>query len=276
MRYMIMEKRNTMYLHVMVMIGLLILRFPFIIFTSIFPTVISNNISLSIFTDGTYILTAILIFLEKNRLQKFNINLFAIIIFILFPMIKPIIYVVTADYVPWKMIPFSKVQILVSIILCLTILKSHTEIKRENLVYYVKWSIISVLIGIFTAIALGYFYKPFVTRGEIHASVPIFIFNFITQLTNAAISEEPLFRGFIWGYLDGAGWKSIWIWLFQAIIFSIGHIYYLPKYPVFFIGTFIGALIFGAIAWRSKSIGTSIVVHGTVNSLLDLINHFTW
>jgi hypothetical protein len=38
----------------------------------------------------------------------------------------------------------------------------------------------------------------------------------LSQMTNAAVFEEPLFRSFLWGHLQIAGWKNGWIWLFQA------------------------------------------------------------
>jgi len=50
---------------------------------------------------------------------------------------------------------------------------------------------------------------------------------FMAQLCNAATLEEPLFRGFLWGYLRLQGWNEKWIWLFQALLFWVGHIYYL-------------------------------------------------
>lgn len=88
--------------------------------------------------------------------------------------------------------------------------------------------------------------------------------------------EEPLFRGFIWGYLEKRSWNQIWIWLLQAGIFCIGHIYYLPQNPVFFAGTFVGALILGLLVWRSKSIGTRMIAHAMTNTLGNLIMQSTW
>jgi membrane protease YdiL (CAAX protease family) len=92
--------------------------------------------------------------------------------------------------------------------------------------------------------------------------------NFFYQLGYAAVTEEPLFRAFLWGYLHKASWKTIWIWLFQAGLFMAGHIYYITRLPIsfwFIVPT--GGLILGALVWRSKTISSSLAAHATVNAL---------
>jgi membrane protease YdiL (CAAX protease family) len=259
-----------------VFVGLLILRFPLIIIPSTVKTNLPSELISSIYRNGTYLLTAILILLEKDKLAQFKINVFAITIFLLAPVLKPIIYITAEKRIPFGNLDFSWIQIIISILLCLYLIFSHTGIQKDKLKYYVKWTVISILAGVITAVGVGLIYSNFTSRSSMHPSVLIFIVLFITQLTNAAVCEEPLFRGFMWGYLEKRGWKQMWIWLFQAGVFCLGHVYYLPQYPVFFIGTFVAALILGLLVWRSKSIGSSMIAHGIVNSLGDLIMHFTW
>lgn len=63
-------------------------------------------------------------------------------------------------------------------------------------------------------------------------------------------------------------WKDGWICIFQAGLFAIGHIYYLNKAAIsFWLLVLISALVFGFVAWRSRSIVTSMAAHGTMNSL---------
>lgn len=270
------RKKFTLLSTTFLVIGLLILRYPFVILTREIPTLIPNNIARDIFTDGTYLLTAMLLLIEKNRLEQYNINILALIIFISSPIIKPIMFSVTAKYTPFKVLQFSWLQIIVGIILCFIFISSNTKIRKGNFKYHIKWLSLSIITGIVLGLVEGFIYIPFSIRGNIRASFAIFILNFIVQLTNAAICEEPLFRGFIWGYLENKGWNWTRVWLFQAVIFSIAHVYYLPKSPVFFIGTFISALVFGLLVRRSKSIGTSMITHGILNSLGDMITHFSW
>jgi membrane protease YdiL (CAAX protease family) len=90
---------------------------------------------------------------------------------------------------------------------------------------------------------------------------------FLYQLGYAAVTEEPLFRGFLWGYLRNLGWREVWIWLFQAGLFWLSHFYYFSRMPISFWLVPIGALILGALAWRSRSIATSMAAHAAMNGL---------
>ncbi|WP_398443312.1 type II CAAX prenyl endopeptidase Rce1 family protein [Sedimentibacter sp.] len=44
----------------------------------------------------------------------------------------------------------------------------------------------------------------------------------------------------------------------------------------FFIIVPVSALILGLVAWRSKSIGTSMIVHALINSMANIVANFTW
>lgn len=96
----------------------------------------------------------------------------------------------------------------------------------------------------------------------------------VIQMVLAGALEEPLFRGFLWGALRRSRWKDGWICLFQASLFCLGHIYYIPlKLYWSFALTFIGAVVFGILAWRSRSIATSIAAHGFDNGWADIFSH---
>lgn len=261
---------------ILVFVGLLILRFPLLIVPKFIPVnITSDRISL-LFENGTYLLTAILILLVKDRLSQYKFNVFAIAIFILAPIIKPIVYLSVQKNISLDNVQYSRFQIIVSIILCLFLVISHAKLHNNNLGYYIKWILLAIVVGTLTGVGIGLLYSYFQERSQIHVSFYYLIFCFITQLTNAAILEEPLFRGFLWGILEARGWKQVWIWLLQAGLFCIGHTYYLPQYPVFFIGTFVTGLIFGFLVWKSKSVGTSMIAHGLTNSVADLVMHFVW
>jgi membrane protease YdiL (CAAX protease family) len=97
----------------------------------------------------------------------------------------------------------------------------------------------------------------------------------ILQIANAAVFEEPFFRGFLWGGLRRAGWKNAWILLFQTALFMLGHLYYYGTAPLsFWIIVPLGGLIFGLLAWRSRSIGTSMAAHGFLNAVGQMIAYY--
>ena len=87
------------------------------------------------------------------------------------------------------------------------------------------------------------------------------------QLGYAAVSEEPLFRAFLWGALRKAGWKDGWICLFQAALFALGHLHLLllPQAVLNLSIVFAFAFAAGWLAWRSRTIATSMAFHALWN-----------
>ena len=267
-------KRVLNCIFILAFVGLLILRFPLLILPKFITIGISGEMVTLLFQDGTYVLTALMILLVKDRLANYKFNLLALVIFIMAPLLNAFVNIAFGKRLFYNNIQYSKFQIAVSIILCIVLIASHAKVHKEGWLYYVKWILASVVIGVLLGIAIGLIYSHFQTRSQSHASGLLVIFCFATQLANAAALEEPIFRGFLWGCLESKGWKQVWIWLLQAVLFCAGHAYYLPENPVFFVGTFVTALIFGLLVWKSRSVGTSMIVHGFGNSIADIVMHY--
>ena len=95
--------------------------------------------------------------------------------------------------------------------------------------------------------------------------------NLVYHLGFAPINEEPLFRGFLWGYLRQLPWKESWILFFQAFLFTSAHVYYATQFPLrFWILIPLAGLLFGLLTWRSRSISPTILAHGLVNGSVYL------
>jgi membrane protease YdiL (CAAX protease family) len=88
---------------------------------------------------------------------------------------------------------------------------------------------------------------------------------------SAAVSEEPLFRGILWGFLKNKGMKDLWICVIQAALFWAGHIYYIGTGVNFWIVHPLAALVLGLIVWKSKSITHSMVLHSSMNTFMDYL-----
>ena len=96
--------------------------------------------------------------------------------------------------------------------------------------------------------------------------------NLLYHLSFAPINEEPLFRGFLWGYLRQFKWRESLIWLFQAVLFTSAHIYLAAQFPeMFWILISVVGLLFGLLTWRSCSIAPAILAHGVVNGSIYLL-----
>jgi len=91
---------------------------------------------------------------------------------------------------------------------------------------------------------------------------------FAHQTGYAAVYEEPIFRGFLWGYLESKGLKEVRILLIQAGLFTLGHFYYFPNtlYSFLFIVP-VCSLILGVLVEKTRTISSSIIAHGVINGL---------
>ena len=136
-----------------------------------------------------------------------------------------------------------------------------------------RWVGVAVLVGIAFSAVTGYLIhfqriippevRIYLPGEAVRAVMLIFV-----QFSTAAALEEPLFRGFLWGELREWGWKENHIWLLQTLLFTLGHIYYLGSANLsLFVIVPLGALILGFMAWKSRSIGISMLIHGIINSL---------
>lgn len=252
--------------------GLLFLRLPFLAGIAIFsrPDWLDP-----IFQIGTYLLTACLIWWERERLADFHIDTLAIAIIILFKPIQTLfLALMGAQHLALAFPqPLSLTLWVIAIVLLVTLRRSHTQfpkIQRASL----RWFAIGTMVGIATALLMGYPMSLQIDKSELPMRLelwPILVMvvpNFVYQLGYAAVTEEPLFRGFLWGYLRKLKWPERWIWLFQAGLFMLGHIYYVTNAPIsFWIIVPTGGLVMGWLAWRSRSIATSMAAHGAMNAL---------
>jgi membrane protease YdiL (CAAX protease family) len=234
--------------------GLLFLRFPFLIAGTLLlpqgPGV--QGAMFFSFTIGTYLITAVLIWWERERLRDFRIDLAAAITFLLQLYCFPI-----------------------GIGLFAAMRRKRARFPRPPANVW-RWALVGAILAIacnILAWKLGI--EPASSRTAQPASFSFLIPALLTQTTWAAVWEEPLFRGFLWGYLRLARWQEGWIWLFQALLFTLGHVYYLQNEAVgpWFLRLMLPSLLIGFIAWRAKSIFASMVTHGMINASNDMLFH---
>lgn len=206
------------------------------------------------FAIGTYGLTAILIYWERQRLQAFWIDLAGALVFLCQPL-----------------------TFLVGIGLFVKMRTQKTRFPAPPL-SLARWALTGALLAILVQIYVVQPNSTVVQERAVQAAPTLgYLFSAVlTQMLNAAVWEEPLFRGFLWGYLRLARWKNVWIWLFQAALFTFSHAYYLQTEPFgpWLIRMLIPSLLLGWIAWRAKSIAASMITHGFLNATGDLLTHF--
>ena len=252
------------------LIGLLLLRIPFLGFVTLFA---DYDWIEPVFEVGTYFLTACLIWWERERLADFHIDTLAVSLIILFKPIQTLLLALS-EYAahPLAFPQWGGILIwIIAVALFIAMRFSRPRMARISRSSF-GWFGLGLLAGLLTAAALGY--PMSLQVDNVPARLPqVFPLVFITlrgllyQLGYAAVTEEPLFRGFLWGYLRKAGWKDVWIWLFQTGLFMVAHIYYIHQLPVsFWIIVPVSTLVLGALAWRSKTIASSLGAHTMMNA----------
>lgn len=139
-----------------------------------------------------------------------------------------------------------------------------------------------MIIGILGGIALGVYFGSVIKANNIQSgagnvTLELLVFLPIQQMLYAGIAEEPFFRGFLWGSLRKTGLKDVWIWLIQAGLFWLGHFYALTNGAPwsFWLIVPVGGLVLGLLAWRSRSIATSMLAHGLANGLGQIVGFYS-
>jgi membrane protease YdiL (CAAX protease family) len=246
---------------------LFILRIPVLGFCTFFFDENTCRFIEQIYGIGTYIFTALFIWIEREKLEDYHIDKIVLLIFTLGPL----------WYVNSQLL-FRIPMMIIGLLLLVSILVVRTKLPKIKAKIFV-WLLIGIIAGIALETVLA-FYEVSGYKG-IRANLPFsvwfipFIMRFMTQITNAAIFEEPFFRGILWGYLRKKKWKEIHICLFQAGLFMLGHTYYINWIPFsFWIFVPLSGFVLGLLVWRSRSIATSMFAHGIVNSLGDIIGRF--
>ena len=257
-------------------IGLLFLRIPFLGFMEWLAPVPWVDI---VFQIGTYLLTALFLFWECKNLPDYHVDILALWIIVLFKPLQTLILRLWDVHNPLAFPNIPSLLIwLIAFGLAFALWSRSQELPKFRW-NSLGWLGIGVLVGIGTALLLA---VPMSFQAGSGVSLSIFwsalksqaLLGYLYQIGYAALSEEPLFRGFLWGALRKAGWREVWIWLFQAALFVLGHIFYINKFPIsFFIIVPVSTLILGLLVWKARTISASMAAHAAVNDLGFLLGN---
>jgi membrane protease YdiL (CAAX protease family) len=251
---------------------LLILRIPWIwlmFFVGKIP--ILNGFGSAVFVTGTAAVTAYLIWHEKDHLHEFHLDRLAVLFFLIG---HPLHLLLIA--LGWKTVPVATLPLyaLFGIAPLWLIWKLHghwrlvPRMNRSAIAWVAAGSVTGIILG-GTARVLIWFQD-----GESFALLPSavsggdLLLNILYQAVFAALNEEPVFRGLLWGCLVRLNWPVRQILLFQAALFAFAHL------DALIVGSwitpliaFLLALVFGWLAWRSRTIASSTIAHGIINGL---------
>jgi membrane protease YdiL (CAAX protease family) len=229
---------------------------------------------LKVYQVITYLLIAYLIFLEKDNLRTFHIDRISIMIFLLFR---------TILFINWRSVGYLDFAILgINIITAIVLFtKLRNGVMREPiLLRNIGWIIVGLFFGTiyfgiqFFTVLFIFTGKPTIYLNFFQIqSIGLFLFGFVRSLGNEAIDEEPIFRGFLWGYLRQIGLNEKWIWIIQGFLFWTAHSSQLLFGQIsFWFGLPFGLLL-GWLSWRSRSITSSMSAHAIFNTAVSVLKY---
>lgn len=246
--------------------GLLILRLPIVAWLE-YAVPASAVWADPVYEIGTYLLIVGLIWWERDQLADFYINTLAIWMILLFRPLATVIMNVFGGLNPFAFprplsLPFFIIAFILVVLLARQIIRPVRATNNGLIWVAVSCGLGILFAGVLSILLVGlmrYPVPPF--PGYIALLSPLY------QLGYAAVPEEPLFRGFLWGGLKKVGVNDLWILLIQAVLFVAGHTHLLnTKQAVLNLSmVFLFALAAGIIAWRSRSIASSMAFHGFYN-----------
>ena len=256
---------------------LLLLRIPYTI-AIIYILPIENQNGAAVYELGTYLLMALLIWWEREQLNEFHLDSSALFLIICFRPLQTLILSYWHVDSPLAFPrPLGLALWVISIGLLTALIRSGFTPSRFS--YRASlWLFIGLLAGAGLSITeeRQSFWSTLNHGDSSQAGLTPVLFsttlNLLYHLGFAPINEEPLFRGFLWGYLRQLKWKEIVIWLFQAVLFTSAHLYLIEQFPwMFWVFVPLAGLLFGLLTWRSRSIAPAMLAHALVNGSVYLL-----
>lgn len=252
--------------------GLFLLRVPFLGGMRTLTWTATSYWVMPVFEVGTYLLTAVLVWSERDRLPDNHVDRLALIILILG---KPVELWLSRSQNPFRR-PLGSSAYLLYLPAAIGLFVG-LALARPRLAKSGARGWLWVALGVLAGVVVGAF-SGWLTRIELGSTpaqtltLVVLVFLPLQQMLYAGIAEEPFFRGFLWGALRRAGWKDVWICILQGALFWLAHVYWLDRSPfTFWVIVPLGGLVFGLLAWRSRSIAVSMIAHGLANGVLKMV-----
>jgi membrane protease YdiL (CAAX protease family) len=232
-----------------------------------------------LFQVGTYGLAALFFWLKRDRLGSYHVDRLVIGIFLLFKCLYPLLLPIWLEGASPSALAFPNPLGFsfwgIAILFWLAIRADYfrlPQLRRTNW----GWLAFGIVFGILWGFVVVYLLPVWISGPDalLGLGAPLVLaVRLPIQLGSAAINEEPLFRGILWGQLRQAGWKETWIWLFQAGLFTFSHggLFMGSDVIPWLIFYLAGGLAFGLIVWRARSIAPSMLAHAVFNTSSVLI-----
>lgn len=249
-------------LSMILFIVLILLRFP-LLFAAAFG-LIDDSYGIAIYLCGTYFCTGLFICLNRTRLDQFNFSFAALFLFFMAPIAGLINN--GDDYTVW-------LRLVMAIGFAVYILFKRNiqlvKVPKSKIALNMIFTLMLCIAVPLLFWAIGGFESYESEHNPLSAKYVIDLLCF--HFAFAAVSEEPLFRGFMTGYLRKRGMKELTICIAVAFAFWMGHIYYIGTGINFWLIHPIAALLFSVVAMKTKSVSYPMILHSCINAFTEVL-----
>jgi len=219
---------------------------------------------------SAFLFVAMLILIAGKDLSRYHLEKVSLICILIFPgLLGPI----PADSPPWFTVLSYAPQLFLTISLFrrLRSIQAFGEGSALDLARYLIYGIVIATVSFFIA---NRFHFPLgqLIKATTHES-PLSILNALNyQMSTSAAIEEPIFRGFLLGYLlHDRGWKPSIAVLGQTLIFWVPHIYKFEDPFLFWVAVPLGGIILGWVTLRTKNIASGMFAHAIYNTAIGIL-----
>ena len=276
---MILRSHSTSYRRILTwtIIGIyLVIRIGLVSVSRVITHMQSSDWIDAVYQLSAYLLVFLLVCINYNCLPKYNIDRLALFLLIAGMLLNTLLRKLKLPFPVPSTIDMSIVNALVAGFLLAFVLARRSMLQSLN-VPSLAYVVGAFVVGLVGATVTGFLIRttqpPFLSQ---HATVIQLALLPIQQFSYAALSEEPFFRGFLWGALRETGFRDRGAFVIQALLFWLAHVYYLRAYPLsFWFIVPLGAVLFGLLVWFSKSLSTSLIAHGLMNGVGQAIAFYT-
>jgi len=211
----------------------------------------------------SFLVLAVCIALEKENLVNFHFDKGSFILLASSMVLTlPIGPIVLSEY-------RGLISIAVSICLILTVLvRNWSKTVHTN----AHWTLVGILITFIVLIPVNYLNQ--FTYIENESAKINFAARIIYNVLAVSTMEEMVFRGFLWGYFRSMGLSEKKAFVFQFVLFWLGHGGQINAPLLFLVSTPMSALVLSYLTYRSKQLFPSIVSHTMFNVLLDVLRKY--
>lgn len=211
----------------------------------------------------SFLVLAICIELEKENLTHLHFDRASLVLLAISTVLAlPIGPIIFGKYIGSISIAISGLLIFAALI------QKVSKIPPVNL----RWTLSGIFLTIAVLIPVN-FLNLFTHNADEITQISFFS-RTIYNVFFVSVTEEIIFRGFLWGYFRSMGLSEKKAFVFQFLLFWLGHGGQINAPLIFLVSSPMITFVLSYLAYRSKQLFPSIASHAMFNVLLDVLWRF--